>query len=403
MKNILLLTCIILYLAPAAHTQDPIDILKQAYLACQSVENGYYEMTSRMKYMSGKDTTTSSYSCHFRKLKEDTLFSTAFHHQSYWKDTFVGHVLYTGNELVTTYERDSSARIMSKEQWAEEIDAIKHNYNFYSPLTEEDSSPLPKESAFTDDRYTFIYLGDVALHHGTCYHLRMHKAPKNEPDDFMQVIKQEYDFWISKDDHIPVQYSSAVDLVMNNDTMYQYEIITLNTYSINSLTDEHILTLDALPDYYTLKEYVPYTRPELLPNDTIAPAWTLPSLTGDTVRLSDLLGNLVIVDFFYKSCYPCMLALPGLQELHEKYYDRGLRVIGVNPYDKKEDDLAAFLYKRGVTYPILLEAKEAANQYRVSGYPTLYVVDRNGNIVYSQVGYGKEAEEKLEEFIVSNL
>lgn len=402
MKTFFILSCI-LYIRLTAHAQDPIDILKQAYLACQSVENGYYEMTRRMKYMSGNDTTTIAYACHFMKLEEDTLFPVAFHYRSFRNETLSGHVLYTGNDLVTTHERDSSGQVMSKLQWAEEIDALKHNYQFYDPLIKEESYPLPKDGAFADESYTFVFLGEEILPSGNCYHIRMHKTPENEPESFLQVIDYVYDFWISKENSLPLQYASAVNLVMDNDTMYQYEQVTLNTYSINTLTNEHILTLESLPGYYTLEEYVPYARPALLSIDTIAPLWTLPSLTGDTMRLSDLRGNLVIVDFFYKSCYPCLLALPGLQELHEKYYDRGLRVIGVNPFDKKEDDLTMFFAKRGVTYPILLEAQEVAGQYRVSGYPTLYVLDRNGNIVYAQVGYGKEAEKALEDFIVSNL
>ena len=70
-----------------------------------------------------------------------------------------------------------------------------------------------------------------------------------------------------------------------------------------------------------------------------------------------LKGKLVLIDFFTKSCYPCMLALLGLQALHKKYKSKGLNVIGINIYDKKEDGIIPFLSKRGITYPVLLGGK----------------------------------------------
>jgi thiol-disulfide isomerase/thioredoxin len=77
-----------------------------------------------------------------------------------------------------------------------------------------------------------------------------------------------------------------------------------------------------------------------------------------------------------------MKAIPILQSLHEKYHAKGLQVVGINPYDTKEDDLPTFLGKRGVTYPVLLGGKEVAANYHVSGYPTLYLIDQEGQIIF---------------------
>jgi thiol-disulfide isomerase/thioredoxin len=98
-----------------------------------------------------------------------------------------------------------------------------------------------------------------------------------------------------------------------------------------------------------------------------------------------------------------MLALPSLQALHEKYEDQGLRIIGVDPYDKIEDSIAPFLAKRGVTYLVLLDGKKVAKEYHVSAYPTMYLIGRNGKILFSQIGYSEEAEKKLEKIILEHL
>ena len=97
------------------------------------------------------------------------------------------------------------------------------------------------------------------------------------------------------------------------------------------------------------------------------------------------------------------VALPSLQALHEKYEDQGLRIIGVDPYDKIEDSIAPFLAKRGVTYLVLLDGKKVAKEYHVSAYPTMYLIGRNGKILFSQIGYSEEAEKKLEKIILEHL
>ena len=98
-----------------------------------------------------------------------------------------------------------------------------------------------------------------------------------------------------------------------------------------------------------------------------------------------------------------MQALPALQSLHEKYKDKGLVVVGLDPYDDKEDNLASFLAKRDVDYTILYASKEIAKTYRVSGYPTIFLVSKDGRVLYVQVGYGEGVEAKLEEIIARNL
>lgn len=99
-----------------------------------------------------------------------------------------------------------------------------------------------------------------------------------------------------------------------------------------------------------------------------------------------------------------MLALPGLQYLHEKYYDRGLRVIGINPFDTKEDDdIENYLLNIGITYPILLTDRTIINHYHIYGYPTIYLIDKQGKILLSKVGYKKSNEDMIEKIIIDHL
>jgi thiol-disulfide isomerase/thioredoxin len=361
MKKNLIFICLMLA-SLAASAQDAKAILKKSFERCQSVQNGYYEMDEYMKFMSGMDTSKTSFNCYFKKLDNDSIYGSSFHYQEFRKGEYVGDVLYTGDDFVTAYIKDSIATIQSKTLWAEDMKSAAHDYTFYSPLTEKESYPLPMDSAYTHDRYTFKFAGEETVGKFLCYHIQVNLKPQNDSEGMMKILKIEQHFWVNKADYIPVQFSNTFEAAVNKDTMYQYQLNVLTKYEINNLKDENILTLNSIPAYFKVKDYVPFTTAEPL-KDTLAPNWELPSLNNEKISLNSLQGQVVLVDFFYKACYPCMQALPALQALHEKYKDKGLKVIGIDPYDKKADDLTSFLSKRSVTYTVLLGDKNVETDY----------------------------------------
>ena len=110
-----------------------------------------------------------------------------------------------------------------------------------------------------------------------------------------------------------------------------------------------------------------------------------------------------MLDFFYKGCGPCMLSLPALEKLHEKYKDKGFALIGIDTYDKKGDGIEEFLIKRGVTYPILLGGHDVSKEYHVYAAPTMFFIDKDGKIITTQVGYGEKLDDELEKIILEHL
>lgn len=388
-----------LLVAIQLHSQDAKEILKKAFEKCQSVQNGYYEMTDYFKPLTREEPYIRQFRCTFKKLDHDPLFSSAFNNQQFYNNMWDWANVYTGNELIWISHKDSTATILEKVKWFDEIKSIRHNYKFYSPLTNTESVPLPKGSDFTDTSHTFEFLGEEKINGLSCYHIRVNEKPENDVSQPAKDLKIENEFWINREDFIPIQYSLAIDMVMNGDTMHQYGRTTLTKYELNRLNDETPLTLQAIPPSFKMKDYVPETSPELLPNDTIAPDWSLESVKNEKVALKSLRGKVVLIDFFYKSCYPCMKALPVLQSLHEKFRNKGFVMIGIDPMDKPKDHLDLFLSKRGVTYTVLYSDQELPRLYHVSGYPTLYLIDKDGKIIFAQPGYGDGTEERLEKII----
>lgn len=402
MKAVLFITIVQLSLI-FTYGQEPTGILKVSYKKCQSVYNGYYEMTKQMKQLTSKDTSEISFNCLFRKLPHDTIYSSAFHYKIFGNKKYQGEILYTGDDFVRAFPADSSATVMSKSLWAKEIKSYSHNYIFYTPLTNKTSAPIPHDSDFIDNKHFFKFIGIEKVNGLLCDHIKVNEVPDNTGKGKMKSLRQEYHFWINKADSIPVKYSFLVEMVMNRDTVQQYEAYTLNKYEINIKMDPDAISLNSIPDNYKIKDFVPYKSLGPLRKGTSAPDWELPSLTNERINLKDLRGNLVLINFFYMGSYSCLRTLPVLNELNEKYKDSGLRIIGINPFDKLEDDIADFLTKRGVTYTVLLEGKDVAQDYRISGYPTIYLIDKSGKIIYVQSGYRKNTDATLEKIINDNL
>lgn len=390
----ILLLAILAMSTLAAHAQNSNEtkrILRLSHEKCQSIQQGHYVMEHWNKNMMNKDTIVTRYTCDFKKLPADTLFGKAFNmftefpgHEE-WND----HALYTGNELVT-YD-DTVGDIMSCELWTEKIKGICHNFIFYDALTHKSSYPLPDEERMADNAYTYS-LSETS----SCYKVDYIKTEPEPAGPGMQCIRYEVELWINKESLLPVQYTIAYDLVQRQDTMCQYDLFKLLTF--DAKVDESRLTMESIPASVTLSDYVPYEVPEPLTEGTPAPDWSLPTLAGDTVRLADLKGKVVLIDFFYKSCAPCCAALPFLQSLHEKYKDNGFVMIGIDPYDDPvKGEMYAFLAKRGVTYTVLFSDRELPKTYHVSGYPTLIFLNREGNIVKTQYGFSTALEKTLEE------
>ena len=130
---------------------------------------------------------------------------------------------------------------------------------------------------------------------------------------------------------------------------------------------------------------------------TPAPEWNLSDSDGNMVSLEALRGNVVVIDFWATWCGPCKVVMPEIQSLHEKYADQPVMIYGVNVWES--GDAAAFMQENAYTYGLLLEGDAVALEYKVSGIPTLYVIDQEGNIAFAQVGSSAELGLKLIEII----
>ena len=124
-----------------------------------------------------------------------------------------------------------------------------------------------------------------------------------------------------------------------------------------------------------------------------APDFTLKSLDGKDVRLSDFKGKAVLLNFWATYCQPCKIEMPWFAELNKQYAPQGLEVVGVAMDDVGNDAIRKYATELGVNYPILIGKESVADLYGGMQFlPTTFYIDRQGKIVDRVFGLVSHSE-----------
>jgi thiol-disulfide isomerase/thioredoxin len=126
---------------------------------------------------------------------------------------------------------------------------------------------------------------------------------------------------------------------------------------------------------------------------TVAPDFSLESLEGKTMRLSDFRGKAVLLNFWATWCGPCKIEMPWFVELQQKYGSQGLQVVGVAMDDASKEDIAKFAKEMGVNYPVLIGKEAVGDSYGgIPALPETFFIGRDGKVVDKILGLRGKAE-----------
>ena len=354
-----------------------------------------------MKSMHSDDTARSVYHV---TLQRDT--ANAFGYRFRGSVQFAGrtpfHVMYDGREALYGRPEDSlMARIPA------EMDPVQHirgtfansarfphiaGIASFAELADRENvvSLTHRDSVWNSEKVKIIELRE--------------KRDQGEEDEMMTIAARYLRIIVRLRDTIPVHITEDLDIRDPGGMLRQSRDSWIEQLDLDPDIPERYFTREALPEYVLFEDYTDEGSEEGKPLQpgTKAPDFVLPVYRGDSIRLTDLAGKIVFMDFWYQSCYPCRLAAPAIERLHAEFAEAGeVVILGINPYDDADDrHLQNFIESRDIGYPVLLEAQSVAKAYQVSGYPTFFIIDRDGVIRWSGAGYGEGHENVFRKIIM---
>lgn len=118
---------------------------------------------------------------------------------------------------------------------------------------------------------------------------------------------------------------------------------------------------------------------------SVAPDFELVNLAGNQVRLSEIKGKSVLLNFWATWCLPCRSEMPVLNDRYLRN-KKHLEVLAIN-FDEPQEIVQAFVSELGISFPVLLDPGGVVQDlYRVRGYPTSYLIDQDGIIRFQHIG-----------------
>jgi peroxiredoxin len=130
---------------------------------------------------------------------------------------------------------------------------------------------------------------------------------------------------------------------------------------------------------------------------TKATDFNLKDLKGKTHILSELKGKVVVLNFWFVECKPCIMEMPELNELVEEFKEKNIVFLAIALNDKKQ--LKKFLKTTDFNYKVVANGQTSADSYGVKGFPTNVIIDQNGIIHYVSTGIGPNNKENLQKAI----
>lgn len=147
-------------------------------------------------------------------------------------------------------------------------------------------------------------------------------------------------------------------------------------------------------------------------NDSIRKAIDYSSLNGrimgtqTLLDIKDLDADVILLDFWYSSCYPCMKTIPEINKLYDHFKGQKVAVYGVNIIDDEivnKSRIEKYVRNNPMHYQTIMADNKLYASWVPNGYPTLLILDRNFNLIHENTGFSENMEAELSDIITAQL
>jgi len=394
----------IFLLTSCSSKKDPVQIFIDANKAALKVNSAQFDIVINSKM---KDQTQSYKSKIFTKRNQNEK-----HFPIYFRmeEPNVSLITYNGKQLILTNYADKSVSVSDSIDYASEIaKELSNNFNMII-TTKLDTSEIHTLAK------SLQYVGMKTIDGEKCYEV------KQSTSGHSSTYKMETHYFYSKNTSLLKSYHS---IIKNNKDEIVQEIdmsflnMKLNTVIPQEVFNQQIDPTFSFVDLDLLAEPTGMDmenqenmdtgensettdeNPPTIPNGHKAPLWTLKDKDGKVYSLDNLKGKVVVMDFWATWCSPCKRAMPEIQKVWDKYKNQNVVIMGINTWERNGDPVK-FMKDNNYNYILLLNGNDVATQYKVSAIPTIYVIDKNGNIAFSEVGASPDLSANLDK-VISNL
>jgi len=390
-KIILILFAVIFCDCKSENEHSPKDIL----IKTLDMYGDFQSMTYNLKYSSKPlhiiDTNTSDFKCYMVKSEDGEFLNNSFiikvsNKYNVSTSIYDNGIRYFFSEedklySVGTVNKEKVSRTHPFLSWKDAFfkSRFLNIYNFFL-------IPEKIEEFYTDTSFYSLSLEDSV----------------HQDQEFWKVNVTHEDTEFAKNGlqsiYINKKTYQIVRIYWYLEAEYDFQLFEWNfydqqfdTFSYNDLCNYR----DSLLNIYKLEEFEPRDpeSEELLPEGSIAENIIGQYFQEDReYNLSKQEAKLYLLDFWYMQCGPCVQAIPYLNELQKKYGEKGLQVLGLDLYDggeKKKPSLKRFIKKAEINYPVIIIEPKDVENYHVTSWPTIYLLDKDKKIIYKSRGFSE--------------
>lgn len=379
MRNLFLFLIFCFVSHSTAYADIPKDLVKRILNANASFEQYQIKYERKFKYPLEKDTLSEVY--HSTIYRTDIEYYIGYQQINYLKSNVPRSIIASNTKGM--FRVNFSNNYHYKTMLADnETLLIKNlNANVYKPLFYTRADLLRFSEKNNDTQ--FIYLEKI-------------DSIKDVKKRFVCIEKTIV--CIDKQTFLPVSEEQfTIGKTNNQYSLYKlldYTLLDKSSYkSILKTSDSFVAIIKSFPDGDSIKNSKKDLYQKIKTGDTLTQIMAV-LFRKANFKFQEIKDSIVLLDFFYTTCKPCVAAVPELNNLYSTYKNKGVFIFGINAFETDWSNISKYVVDHQILYPIIETNKQTLYNFGVTGFPRLLLI-KNGVLVKIIYGYTKGDNEML--------